>query len=397
MIRIEKERCTGCGICIRKCPFGALKMEEGVPVVSDSCLECNACANECPAGAIRKDEESLKAEDIGTYHDVFVLAELEPLSGKVQKVTLELIAEGRRIADKMGEKQKTLLLCSQMPEDIEERAGRAGCDEIILVKDQMLKEYNTDLYADIVTRICQRYRPSVLLIPATETGRDLAPRVSARLQTGLTADCTGFDVDQEGNLIQIRPTYGGNIMASIISPGCRPQMASVRPNVFAAETEVNQKLAVIKEEHIAIDPGSKRTRRTSLEENPKSYKNVAESDMVIVAGYGVGSAENFKKIERMAVKMGAAIGATRKVVDEGWAPFDIQVGQTGKTIAPELYIGFGVSGALQHTIGLRNAKYVVAVNSDPAAPIFAMCDQAILGDCVDIAEHMERLLDGKEG
>ena len=333
MIRIEKERCTGCGICIRKCPFGALKMEEGVPVVSDSCLGCNACANECPAGAIRKDEESLKAEDIGTYHDVFVLAELEPLSGKVQKVTLELIAEGRRIADKFGEKQKTLLLCSQMPEDIEERAGRAGCDEIILVKDQMLKEYNTDLYADIVTRICQRYRPSVLLIPATET----------------------------------------------------------------AETEANQKMAVIKEEHIAIDPGSKRTRRTSLEENPKSYKNVAESDMVIVAGDGVGSAENFKKIERLAVKMGAAIGATRKVVDEGWAPFDIQVGQTGKSIAPELYIGFGVSGALQHTIGLRNAKYVVAVNRDPAAPIFAMCDQAILGDCVDIAEHMERLLDGKEG
>ena len=175
-------------------------------------------------------------------------------------------------------------------------------------------------------------------------------------------------------------------------------MASVRPNVFAAETEANQKMAVIKEEHIAIDPGSKRTRRTSLEENPKSYKNVAESDMVIVAGYGVGSARIFKKIERLAVKMGGGLSARPgKVVDEGWAPFDIQVGQTGKTIAPELYIGFGVSGALQHTIGLRNAKYVVAVNSDPAAPIFAMCDQAILGDCVDIAEHMERLLDGKEG
>lgn len=397
MIRIEKEICTGCGICISKCPFGALRMEESVPVVSEGCLGCNACVEQCPAGAISKDEEACEGADISAYHGVLVLAELEPASGKVQKVTLELISEGRRIADKLGEKMRMLLLCGQMPGDIQEKAGWAGCDEIILVKDPMLQEYNTDIYTDIVARICKRYRPAVLLIPATETGRDLAPRVSARLQTGLTADCTGFDVDAEGNLVQIRPTYGGNIMASIISPGRRPQMASVRPNVFAIETEEDKKKASVIEADIAIDPGVKRTIRAALEENPRSYKDVAESDMVIVAGYGVGNAENFKKIERLAVKMGAAIGATRKVVDEGWAPFDIQVGQTGKTIAPELYIGFGVSGALQHTIGLRNAKYVVAVNSDPAAPIFSMCDQAILGDCVEVAEQMERMLDGKEG
>ena len=156
MIRIEKEICTGCGICIGKCPFGALRMEESVPVVSEGCLGCNACVEQCPAGAISKDEEACEGADISAYHGVLVLSELEPASGKVQKVTLELISEGRRIADKLGEKMRMLLLCGQMPGDIQEKAGWAGCDEIILVKNPMLQEYNTDLYTDIVARICKR-------------------------------------------------------------------------------------------------------------------------------------------------------------------------------------------------------------------------------------------------
>ncbi len=397
MIRIEKDKCTGCGLCAGKCPFGALKMEEGFPVVMDTCLVCGVCAEVCPARAVIKEEEETKSQDLSSYKDVFVAAELEPVTGKLQKVTLELVSEGRRIADKLGEKLKVILLCEQMPSGFLEKAGSAGCDEVILVEHPMLKEYNTDIYADVIEKICRTYKPAVLFMPATETGRDLAPRVSAKLGTGLTADCTGFDVDKERNLVQNRPTYGGNIMASIVTPGHRPQMASVRPNVFTVKPEGQRKEARLTRADIKVDSARKRTFRKEIKENPRTYKNVAESEVVIVAGYGVGSKENFRKIERLAVKMGAALGATRKVVDEGWAPFEIQVGQTGKTIAPDLYISFGVSGALQHTIGIRNAKHVVAVNNDPAALIFSMCDEAILGDCVSVAQEMEKMIDSQEG
>lgn len=392
MIRIEKEKCTRCGLCAEKCPFNALEMEEGFPVVQENCLVCGLCADVCPVQAIMKEEKVINGQALSEYKDVFVAAELDPVTGKLQKVTLELVSEGRRIADKLGEKLKVILLCAQIPSEFLKKAGSIGCDEVILIKDDLLKEYNTDIYADVIEKICREYKPAVLFMPATETGRDLAPRVSAKLETGLTADCTGFDVDKDRNLVQIRPTYGGNIMASIISPGHRPQMASVRPNVFTVNKEEQEKEAVLTIASIKTDPARKRTFRREIKENPKSYKNVAESEVVIVAGYGVGSEENFKKIERLAVKMGAALGATRKVVDEGWAPFDIQVGQTGKTIAPDLYISFGVSGALQHTIGIRNAKHVIAVNNDPAALIFSMCDEAVLGDCVTVAQEMEKLL-----
>lgn len=391
MIRIVKEKCTRCGLCAGKCPFNALEMEEGFPVVQENCLVCGLCADVCPVQAIIKGDKVINGQELSEYKDVFVAAELDPVTGKLQKVTLELVSEGRRIADKLGENLKVILLCAKMPPEFLKRTGSLGCDEVILVEDDLLKEYNTDIYADVIEKICREYKPAVLFMPATETGRDLAPRVSAKLETGLTADCTGFDVDKDRNLVQIRPTYGGNIMASIISPGHRPQMASVRPNVFIINKEGQEKEAVLTEASIKTDPARKRTFRKEIKENPKSYKNVAESEVVIVAGYGVGNEENFKKIERLAVKMGAALGATRKVVDEGWAPFDIQVGQTGKTIAPDLYISFGVSGALQHTIGIRNAKHVVAVNNDPAAPIFGMCE-AVLGDCVAVAQEIEKLL-----
>lgn len=393
MLVVDKDKCIGCESCISGCPFGALKMNGSYPEADDNCVFCGQCVKACPCDAIEIETKAAPAADLSAYRDVWVVAELSPVSGKLQKVTLELLSEGRRLADQLKQDLQVLLLCGAVPEGFEEQVAAVGCDRAVVVREDLLAEYNTDLYADVITRVCRDSRPAVLLFAASETGRDLAPRVSAILRTGLTADCTGFDIDENDNLIQIRPTYGGNIMASIITPDHRPQLASVRPNVFTIRLLEKPRQLEVAELPITVDAAVKRTRMTGIEENTTSHKNVMESDVVVVAGYGVGSKENFKKIEKLAVKMGAAIGATRKVVDEGWAPFDIQVGQTGKTIAPDLYISFGVSGALQHTIGIRNAKHVIAVNSDPAALIFTMCDEAILGDCVAIAEEMSKQLE----
>lgn len=393
MLVVDKDKCIGCESCISGCPFGALKMNGSYPEADDNCVFCGQCVKACPCDAIAMETTAAPAADLSDYRDVWVVAELSPVSGKLQKVTLELLSEGRRLADQLGQNLQVLLLCGEVPEDFEERVAAVGCDRAVVIKDDLLTEYNTDIYAEVITRVSRESNPAILLFAASETGRDLAPRVSAILRTGLTADCTGFDIDENDNLVQIRPTYGGNIMASIITPDHRPQLASVRPNVFTIQPVEKPHQPEVTELPMAVNAGIKRTRRTRIEENTTSHKNVMESEVVIVAGYGVGSKENFKKIEKLAVKMGAAIGVTRKVVDEGWAPFDIQVGQTGKTIAPDLYISFGVSGALQHTIGIRNAKHVIAVNSDPAALIFTMCDEAILGDCVAVAEEMGRQLD----
>ena len=242
--------------------------------------------------------------------------------------------------------------------------------------------------------MARTYKPAGILFPATENGRDLAPRVSCRLQVGLTADCTALDIDTERNLVQIRPTYGGNIMASIISPDHRPQLASVRPNVLL----VNQvkKPTDTKFIYVDMDMDAQKSKVQFIKavEKENVFRDVGEAEIVIAGGYGIGSAENFRILQKLAVKMDAAVGATRKAVDEGWAPFDVQVGQTGKTVAPDLYIACGISGALQHTIGIKNAGHIISINADPAAPIFPMSDVAIMGDALQVlsslCERMEK-------
>jgi electron transfer flavoprotein alpha subunit len=218
--------------------------------------------------------------------------------------------------------------------------------------------------------------------------------VACRLQNGLTADCTRLEIDENGNLVQIRPTYGGNIMASIIAPYHRPQMASVRPNVMQIiEAKRNSELRCTQMD-IRPDENADRVALLSRIEKELNFKDVCESEVIVAGGYGLGSKENFKWIHKLSSKLNAAAGATRKVVDEGWAPLEIQIGQTGKTVAPDLYIACGISGALQHSIGIKNAKKVIAINNDPAAPIFSMCDIAVLGDAVSVLKALyERIKD----
>lgn len=388
MIDVNEEKCTGCGACQGSCPFGAIRMEGNFPVVGDSCVFCGNCVRECPAGALSLPETGGKTADFADYSGVWAVLELEQGGNRLRKVSLELLSEARRLADRLGQKAGGVLLCGEAPAGLETAVSEVGCDALYLVEHRDLAHYHTERFAGLAVKLAKKYKPSVILFPATENGRDLAPRVSCAMQVGLTADCTALDIDEKGNLVQIRPTYGGNIMASIISPNHRPQLASVRPNVLpVVKTEALRAVSLTRETFLP-DAGGSTASLLEILEKDVVFKDVAESDIVIVAGYGVGSRENFRKLEKLAVKMNAAIGATRKVVDEGWAPFEVQVGQTGKTVAPALYIACGVSGALQHTIGIRNAGYKIAINNDPAAPIFRVCDVAVMGDCVQLAQAL---------
>ncbi len=389
MITINEKKCSGCGICKSACLFGAIEVRDKKAVVSEACTGCGACAEKCPCKAIEIPETNVgKAEDFDTYKDVWAVLEMDLSRGQLKKVSLELLSEARRLADLSGQKVGAVLLADEMPKGFEENLSYVGCDYAHVVLDEQLKRYHTLDFSNCVVRMVEKYKPAVVLFPATENGRDLAPRVSCALQTGLTADCTALDMDEKGNLVQIRPTYGGNIMASIITPNHRPQLASVRPNVLSIEQAGQKDKPMIFLESGMFTHEEKDCRLLKVSGRENVFQDVAESSVVVVAGYGVGSKENFEKVKRLALKMNAAIGATRKVVDEGWAPFEVQVGQTGKTIAPDVYISFGVSGALQHTIGMQKAKFKIAVNNDPAAAIFKMCDAAILGDAGEIADAL---------
>jgi electron transfer flavoprotein alpha subunit len=394
MIKINTENCNGCGVCSRKCPFGAISLNEKHAVFGDNCVYCGLCRDICPQKAILIDVDSVSSNNNSEYKGIWVVMQLDT-TGRVKKVSFELLSEARKLGDRLKEKVSALCLCKVKPADLENILGDLGCEELLLVEDGFLYAYDTDVFAGIISGLISQNRPSVVLFPATEDGRDLAPRISGRLKIGLTADCTALDIDKDGLLVQIRPTYGGNIMASIITPNHRPQMASIRPNVFKVENCQTKTKVSVHRFNFKIESNAVRVKRIGVKKKEAVYKDVGEANIIIAAGYGVGR-ENLKLVHELAIKTGAAVGVTRKVVDEGWEPFEIQIGQTGKSVAPELYIAFGISGALQHSIGIKNAKKIIAVNNDPVAPIFAIADTAILGDAGQILCELNMLADRKK-
>lgn len=395
MIHVDFDKCNGCGLCEKKCLFNAITITDKHPVMGDGCVYCGLCRDNCPKGAISIDvKTTFSKEDFAAYTGIWAVMQVDSISGNPKKVSYELLSEARKLGDRLNQRVSAVCLCKSEPEGIRRSLEEVGCNDLLLLENDLFENYNTDIFTGIIAGLISQRKPGVVLFPATEDGRDLAPRVAGRLQVGLTADCTALDIDGEGRLIQIRPTYGGNIMASIITPYHRPQMASIRPNVFKVETYNKKvKTEVIKLDY-KVDPNAIRVKRTGVKPKETVYKDVSEAEIIIAGGYGVGK-ENFKLLHELAIKTGAAVGATRKVVDEGWAPFEIQIGQTGKTVAPELYIACGISGALQHSIGVKNSRKIIAINNDPGAPIFSMSDVSILGDIRQILQELIALADKK--
>lgn len=323
------------------------------------------------------------------YQNIWVF--IETFENKPKNVGLELLGQARRMADKLGERVGAVVICEE-PDEAAKTAGEYGADDIYVIRGEQYRDFSTETYAFAMTRLIEKYKPSAILIGATNNGRDLGSRVAVRLHTGLTADCTELDIDPESrNVLYTRPAFGGNLMATILCAETRPQMGTVRPGAFKMCAPEPGRTGTIIEETV-ITPQEQIVTKL-LEFIPVDQvggMKLEEADIIVSGGKGLGKAENFALLAELAKELNAAVGASRAAVDAGWISHVQQVGQTGKTVSPKLYIACGISGAIQHVAGMSAAEYVVAINKDPEAPIFRVADFGIVGDLFEIIPELTK-------
>jgi electron transfer flavoprotein alpha subunit len=377
-IIIDDELCTGCESCVSSCPFGGIEIVENVAVITGDCTLCGACVDACPVEAITLErEEYIDKVDKSLFKGVWVIA--EHFQGIIHKVVYQLLSKGRELADNIGV-SLTLVILGDGFDKILESFGEYGVDEVIYINSSLLKNYYSDLYVNTLSQLIEDRKPEIILIGATPTGRDFAPRIAKKLNAGLTADCTGLEIEEETkNLLQTRPTFGGNIMATIRTPTSRPQMATVRPGIFKINKVSKQKPKITKIDKDFIEKDSV-AKILKIVKKEKEKINLEDAEIIVAGGRGVGSKENFKIIEDLAKVLGAEMGGSRVTIELNWLDQDRQVGQTGKTVSPKLYIACGISGAIQHLVGMENSEIIVAINKDPHAPIFGVAHYGIVGD-----------------
>lgn len=317
--------------------------------------------------------------------DVLVFAEQR--DGRIARVVFELIGKAKELAEKLNA-QTAVALLTDKDEGLSKELIAYGADKVYLLQSPLLKNYQTDLYTKVLSAHIEKTKPQIVIYGATHIGRDLAPRIAQRINTGLTADCTGLDITEDGLLLQTRPAFGGNLMAQIICKKHRPQMSTVRPGVM----KMNERDDSRKGDVVNADPGiSEKDRFVKVIEVIKKAKkkvNLEEAEIIVSGGRGLGNKDNFKLIEELAKLLNAEVGASRAAVDSGWVEKDHQVGQTGKTVRPRLYIAIGISGAIQHQAGMQNSDLIIAVNRDSGAPIFQVADYGIADDLFKVVPEM---------
>jgi electron transfer flavoprotein alpha subunit/NAD-dependent dihydropyrimidine dehydrogenase PreA subunit len=391
-IQVVEEKCVGCKACVRACPFGAIDMVEKIAVINDKCTLCGACVESCKFDAIIMRVKHSNKKDLTAYKGVFVFCEQK--NGVLQSITYEMLGEGRKLADQLGVELVGVLMGSNI-KALSSQIAERGADKVLVVDVAELKHFLDEPYAKVMANLINEYKPEIVLTGATAMGRAFIPRVAAMLDTGLTADCTGLDICQETKmLLQTRPAFGGNIMATILCQNYRPQMATVRHKVMKeAAIEKGRKSEIIN-----VDYSKKKqilTSRTKFIEavvEEMHTVNIAEADIIVSGGRGLGGPENFKIIEELAQALGGAVGASRAAVDSDWIPYSHQVGQTGKTVCPKIYVACGISGAIQHLIGMQSADTIIAINKDPNAPIFQVASYGIIGDLFEIIPKLTKMI-----
>jgi electron transfer flavoprotein alpha subunit len=365
-------------------------MKDGTAVINEYCNSCMTCISVCPEGAIIETESGEQSTEhrqkLEDYKDVLVFAEQR--EGKVASVALELIGAGRRLADELDAKLLAVLLGAGESEAQE--LINWGADTVLVCSDPSLTDFNDDTYSVVMSRVINEYKPSIVLAGATPIGRSFIPRVAAKIKTGLTADCTSLEIDKETrNLLQVRPAFGGNIMATILCPDYRPQMATVRPRVMKKGEYKEGRAGEI----VNVNHGDLVSRTKVLQfvkEVSEVSVNIHEADIIVSGGRGVGGEKGVKMLEDLAEAIGGSVGASRAAVDEGWIPYSHQVGQTGKTVNPRIYIACGISGAVQHLVGMQSSDIIIAINKNPDAPIFQAATYGIVGDIFEIVPMLTK-------
>ena len=324
--------------------------------------------------------------NLNDYNGVWVIGEQR--EGKINPVTIELIGEGRKLADQLGKELAVVIAGYEVEKEVKELL-HYSVDKVYYINDPLLKDFTTDGYAISIANLIERKKPEVVLVGATSIGRDIAPRIAGKVGTGLTADCTKLEIDSTDNkLLQTRPAFGGNLMATIVCPKNRPQMSTVRPGVMAKAVRNESETGILEVVTPELTEKMIRTRLVEILPQEKKSVNLTDARIIVSGGRGLKRAEGFELIKELADKLGAEIGASRAAVDSGWIEHSHQVGQTGTTVRPELYITCGISGAIQHLAGMSDSKYIVAINKDAKAPIFSICDYGIVGDLYEIIPEM---------
>ncbi|MHA1191749.1 MAG: FAD-binding protein [Promethearchaeota archaeon] len=377
-INIDSELCTVCESCIAACLYGGVEIIEDSAVITPDCNLCGACIDACPVDAITLERaEYVDKVDKSQYKGVWIIA--EHYGGEIHKVAYQLLGKGRELANILKTKLTIVILGTNF-DKILSSFGDYGADQVIYIESKILKHYYSDIYVNILSDLVSERKPEIILIGATPTGRDFAPRLAKRLNTGLTADCTGLEIEDETrNLRQTRPTFGGNLMATIRTPISRPQMATVRPGIFKASNENKKEIMIVKIEK-DLDETDSVTKVLKVIKKQKTKINLEDAAIIVSGGRGVGSKEGFKIIKELADALGAELGGSRVTVELNWVDPDRQVGQTGKTVSPKLYVACGISGAIQHSVGMQNSEIIVAINRDKYAPIFNLAHYCLVGD-----------------
>jgi electron transfer flavoprotein alpha subunit len=419
--------CIGCGACVGECPFEALYIgDDGLcHVIEEKCTSCGKCVEVCPVNVlhlpldaavkpavaeaapppskekmVEKPAAKLGAmpSNLALYKGIWVF--IEQREGQIMPVSLELLGAGRPLADKLGVELCGVLLGDRVL-GLENKLYEYGADKVYLVDDPALHYYRTETYSRIFVNLVKEHLPDIVLMGATTTGRDFAGAVATEINTGLTADCTGLDVDLEQHLLlATRPAFGGNIMATIITKFHRPQMATVRPKVMKMSRPQPGREGVLIRPEVEIKEDEIATKVLKIVREEGEIINLQDAEYIVSGGRGLGDPEGFKKIVNgLADAIGAQVGGSRAAVEAGWVVPKRQVGQTGTTVAPKIYFALGISGAIQHLVGIKGSDIIVAINTDPNAPIFKECTFGIVGDVYKIVplltEPLKELLDRK--
>ena len=396
MLRVDIETCIGCGVCEEVCTFGAIEVVDGVAVVNEKCTLCGSCVDNCEAGALRiEGVEKAARTDISDWAGIMVYAEYR--HGKMAPVSFELLGIGRELADQRQVPLSAVIFGSGIAEAAKDLVAY-GADIVYQVDDPALELFTDEIYGNVLEDIVREHKPEVVLAGATAIGRSFIPLVATALATGLTADCTQLAIrPEDGVLLQTRPAFGGNIMATIECPFTRPQMATVRPRVMkASPPDAARKGEIVNYRPEPERLTSKvRVRRNILEE--QDQVNITEGEIIVAGGRGLDNEKGFELIKELADVLGGAVGASRAAVDSQWIAYPHQVGQTGKTVNPKLYIACGISGAIQHVVGMQSSETIVAINKDPHAPIFDVATYGIVGDLFEVVPKLIDRIKEKKG